>query len=202
MPGVRVKYCLFDMIQLTMTPEFWSAQSCMGHSYLCGNCVSIKIEIPKEETIVTMQGKAVVVWSGTLASGKGHAEFGSGAGGAIPVTCALEDKTPAGKSSPEELLAAAHASCFSMALSQMLTMGGCRKIEELRVAITTTLDQVNKDGPYLITREEVDVSGRAPGLDEAGFLKAVEAAKTMCAVGLALKGNVEIVYKTSFDTSS
>jgi len=147
-----------------------------------------------------MQGKTVVFWSGTLASGKGHAEFESGAGGAIPVTCALEDQTPAGKSSPEELLAAAHASCFSMALSQMLTMGGHRKIEQLRVAVTTTLDQVKKDSPYMITREDLDVAGKVPGLDEAGFLKAVEAAKAMCAVGLAIKGNVEIVYQVRFES--
>ncbi len=143
---------------------------------------------------MAMQGKAVVYWSGTLAKGKGHAEVESGAGGEIPVTCALEDHTPAGKSSPEELLAAAHASCFSMALSQMLTMKGHHNIEQLRVAVTTTLAQVKKDSPYLITREELDVSGKVPGLDEAGFLAAVEAAKTMCAVGLAIKGNVDIVY--------
>lgn len=148
---------------------------------------------------MAMEGKAVVVWSGTLASGKGHAELESGAGGAIPVTCALEDQTPTGKGSPEELLAAAHASCFSMALSQVLTMGGHRKIDQLRVAITTTLAQVKENSPYLITREELDVNGRVSGLDEAGFLNAVEGAKTMCAVGLAMKGNVEIIYHVRFE---
>lgn len=148
---------------------------------------------------MAMEGKAVVVWSGTLASGKGHAELESGAGGVIPVTCALEDQTPTGKSSPEELLAAAHASCFSMALSQILTMGGHNKIEKLRVAITTTLAQVEENSPYLITREELDVSGKVSGLDEEGFLKVVETAKTMCAIGLALKGNVELVYKVNFE---
>jgi osmotically inducible protein OsmC len=148
---------------------------------------------------MAMEGKAVVVWSGSLASGKGHAEFESGAGGNIPVTCALEDHTPAGKSSPEELLAAAHASCFSMALSQVLTMSGHRKIDQIRVAITTTLAQVEENSPYLITREALDISGRVSGLDEAGFHNAVEAAKMMCAIGLALKGNVEIVYHVKFE---
>lgn len=148
---------------------------------------------------MAMEGKAVVVWSGSLASGKGHAELESGAGGNLPVTCALEDQTPAGKSSPEELLAAAHASCFSMALSQVLTMGGHRKIDQIRVAITTTLAQVEENSPYLITREELDISGRVPGLDEAGFHNVVEAAKMMCAVGLALKGNVEIVYHVKLE---
>jgi len=146
---------------------------------------------------MAMNGKAVVVWSGSLASGKGHAEFESGAGGTIPVTCAMEAHSP-GKSTPEELLAAAHASCFSMALSQILTMQGNRKIEQLRVAITTTLDQVKKDEPYLITREEIDITGKVGDMDEAGFMKVVEMAKTMCAVGLAIKGNVELNYKVHF----
>jgi osmotically inducible protein OsmC len=144
------------------------------------------------------QGKAEVVWSGSLATGEGHAEFESGAGGSVPVTCALEDQTPAGKSTPEELLAAAHASCFAMALSQMLTMAH-HKPEHLRVAVTTTLDQVQENEPFLITREDLDVSGRVPGIDEAGFLQAVEAAKTMCAVGLAIKNNVEIAYQAHLE---
>lgn len=146
---------------------------------------------------MAMTGKAVVVWSGSLASGNGHAEFESGAGGKIPVTCAMENNAP-GKSSPEELLAAAHASCFSMALSQILTMQGNRKIEQLRVEITTTLEQVKENEPYLITREEIDVTGKVGDMNEAGFMQVVEMAKTMCTVGLALKGNVALNYKVNF----
>jgi osmotically inducible protein OsmC len=134
-----------------------------------------------------------------LATGEGHAELESGAGGAVAVTCALEDQTPAGKSTPEELVAAAHGSCFAMALTQMLTMAH-RKPELLRVGVTTTLDQLVDDGPFLITREDLDVSGKVPGLDEAGFLEAVEAAKTMCAVGLAISGNVEITYQARLES--
>jgi len=150
-----------------------------------------------KEKNMAMEGKSVVVWSGTLASGKGHAELGSGAGGVIPVSCALEDKTPEGKTSPEELLAAAHASCFSMAMSQALTMNGFRKIEEIRVAVTTTLAKVKENEPYLITREFLDVRAKVEGLDEARFFEIFEIAKKMCAVGLALKGNVELVYNAT-----
>ena len=145
------------------------------------------------------QGKAEVVWSGSLASGEGHVALESGAGGAIQVTCALEDQTPAGKSTPEELLAAAHASCYAMALTQMLTMAH-HKPERLRIGVTTTLDQVHENEPFLITKEDLDISGKVPGLDEAGFIQAVEAAKTMCAVGLAIKGNVEIGYQVRFES--
>ena len=147
---------------------------------------------------MAMKGKAIVVWSGSLANGNGHAEFESGAGGTIPVTCAMETHSP-GKSTPEELLAAAHASCFSMALSQILTMQGNRKIEKLSVAITTTLDQVKENEPYLITHEEIEITGKVGDIDEAGFMKVVEMAKTMCAVGLALKGNVTLDYKVHFE---
>lgn len=145
------------------------------------------------------EGHAKVVWTGSLATGEGHCEFESGAGGVVPVTCALEDETPAGKTTPEELLAAAHASCFSMALTQMLTMAH-HKPERLHVNVTTTLDQVVDDGPFLITREDLDVSGKVPGLGEPEFLQAVEAAKTMCAVGLAITGNVEITYQARLES--
>ena len=141
------------------------------------------------------------MWSGSLATGEGHAEFESGTGGALQVTCALEDQSPAGKSTPEELLAAAHASCYAMALTQMLTMAH-HKPEKLRIGVTTTLDQLHENEPFLITQEDLDVSGKVPGLDEAGFLEAVEAAKTMCAVGLAIKGNVEIAYRVHFEAEA
>jgi len=147
---------------------------------------------------MSMDGKAVVYWSGSLASGKGHAELESGAVKSLPVTCAKEDHFAAGKSSPEELLAAAHASCFSMALSQILTMQGNRKIEQLKVEITTSLEQVKENEPYLITREQIEITGKVGDLDEAGFNQVVEMAKTMCAVGLAIKGNVELNYKVHF----
>lgn len=139
------------------------------------------------------EGYAEVSWSGSLATGKGHAKLQSGATGDLPVTCAIEGQSPEGKSSPEELLAAAHASCFAMALVQILAMRQ-HKAELIQVGVTTTLDQV-EGGMYMITREALDVSGKVAGLDEAGFLEAVEAAKPVCAVGLAIKGNVEITYK-------
>jgi osmotically inducible protein OsmC len=134
-----------------------------------------------------------------LAKGNGQVRFESGACGNVPVTCALEDKTPAGKSTPEELLAAAYGSCFAMALTQMLTMGH-HNPEHLRVAVTTTLEQAKKDEPYLITREELAVTCRVPGLDESGFLQTVEAAKSMCAIGLAIKGNVKIIYDVRLES--
>lgn len=77
-------------------------------------------------------------------------------------------------------------------------MQGNRKIEQLRVEITTSLEEIKKGEPYLITREQIDITGKVGDMDEAGFLQVVEMAKTMCAVGLALKGNVELNYKVHF----
>jgi osmotically inducible protein OsmC len=133
-----------------------------------------------------------------LATGTGHAEMQSGAGGNIPVMCALEELSPTGKASPEEFLAAAHATCFAMALTQALMMAH-RKPEMVKVRVTTTLDQV-PSGMYMITREDLDIRAKVDGLDEAGFLAAVEAAKPMCAVGLAISGNVEINYQAQLES--
>lgn len=116
----------------------------------------------------------------------------------MQLTCAKENHSPKNKGSPEELLAAVHASCFSMALSQILTMQGNRKIDQLRVEITTTLDQIKKEEPYLITREEIYITGKVDDIDETNFIQIVEMEKSMCAVGLSLRGNVEMVYHINF----
>jgi osmotically inducible protein OsmC len=91
-----------------------------------------------------------------------------------------------GKTSPEELIAAAHAACFSMALSHGLAQAGTPP-ESLSVSATVTF--VPGTG---ITSSALEVEGRVPGLDEAGFRDAAEVAKEGCPVSNALKGNVEL----------
>jgi osmotically inducible protein OsmC len=144
------------------------------------------------------KGYAEVSWSGSLATGVGHAKLGSGATDDLSVTCPVSGLHPEGKSTPEELLAAAHASCFSMGLTMVLARRQ-HKAERIKVGVTATLEQV-ESGIYMITREELDVSGKVSGIDEAGFLEAVEATKAICAVGLAIKGNVEITYKVKLQS--
>jgi lipoyl-dependent peroxiredoxin len=131
--------------------------------------------------------KAEVTWRGDLRSGAGTIErVGSGALGSLDVTWASRAEEPAGKTSPEELIAAAHASCFSMALSNGLAQAGTPP-EELDVSATVTF--VPGTG---ITKSVLDVAGRVPGLDEDAFREAAEAAKDGCPVSQALKGNVEL----------
>ena len=132
--------------------------------------------------------KAQVTWSGDLESGSGTIDrVGSGAFGALAVSwpARTEDES-AGKTSPEELIAAAHASCFCMALSAALAKAGSPP-EQLSSSATVTF--VPGSG---ITRSVLEVEGRVPGIDPDAFQQAAEAAKDNCPVSQALAGNVEL----------
>jgi osmotically inducible protein OsmC len=109
--------------------------------------------------------------------------------GQLPVTWASRTERPDGKTSPEELIAAAHASCFAMALS--LTLGeNHTPPERLAVTAPCTLDEI--DGAPRITTVELTIRARVPGLEQASFEQAVERAADLCTVSNALRGNVEI----------
>jgi lipoyl-dependent peroxiredoxin len=131
--------------------------------------------------------RAEVVWEGSLMEGSGTiTKVGSGALPELPVTWAARAESPDGKTSPEELIAAAHASCFSMALSGALAKAG-NAPERLETSATVTF--VPGTG---ITKSALTVTGRVPGLDAAAFQEAAEGAKEGCPVSGALKGNVEL----------
>jgi lipoyl-dependent peroxiredoxin len=127
-------------------------------------------------------------WEGDLAHGRGTVKLDSGALDAFEVTWASRTERSDGKTSPEELIAAAHASCFSMALSHGLTEAG-HAPEQLHVQARVTLDQ--RDGAPTVTTSELTVSGRVPGLDQAAFEQAAADAGSNCPVSRAL-GGVEI----------
>ena len=127
--------------------------------------------------------RAQVTWQGDLMSGSGRIEeVGSGAFGPLDVTWAARTEDPQGRTSPEELIAAAHASCFSMALSHALAQAG-NAPERLSVSATVTF--VPGTG---ITTSALEVEGTVPGLDEEGFRQAAENAKDNCPVSQALAG--------------
>jgi osmotically inducible protein OsmC len=126
---------------------------------------------------------ADVVWQGDLMNGSGTIErVGSGAIGPLDVTWASRTESPNGRTSPEELIAAAWASCFSMALSHGLAQAGTPP-EKLETSATVTFQP--GEG---ITRGALTVHGTVPGLDEAGFVAAAEDAKQNCPVSKALTG--------------
>jgi osmotically inducible protein OsmC len=131
--------------------------------------------------------RAEVTWQGSLMDGSGVIEsVGSGAFGPLDVTWASRAEEPGGRTSPEELIAAAHASCFAMALSHGLAEAG-NPAEHLSVSATLTF--VPGTG---ITTSVLDVEGNVPGIDETAFREAAEEAKDGCPVSGALKGNVEL----------
>ena len=130
---------------------------------------------------------AKVTWAGSLLDGRGTIEeVGSGALGPLDVTWASRAETPDGRTSPEELIAAAWASCFSMALSHALA-GSETPPERLETSVTVTFQP--GEG---ITKGAITVVGTVPGLDQAGFVEKAEGAKAGCPVSKALAGIPEV----------
>ncbi len=130
--------------------------------------------------------RADVIWEGDLASGHGRVRVASETFSEFPVTWASRAERQHGKTSPEELLAAAHASCYSMAFSNGLSKAG-HKVE--RLDTSAEVEFVPGTG---ITTVTITTVGRIPGIDDAEFQKQAEAAKEGCPVSKALHGNVTL----------
>ena len=138
---------------------------------------------------------AEVVWHGSLMDGEGTiVSTSTGAIGEQPVSWPARAEDPTGgTTSPEELIAAAHAACFAMALSHGLAQSGTAP-EELRTSATVTFQP--GEG---ITAIALSVRGRVPGIDAAAFGEAAEAAKANCPVSKALAGVPEISLEASLE---
>ncbi|MFC8454473.1 OsmC family protein [Kitasatospora sp. NPDC057223] len=125
---------------------------------------------------------ARTAWEGNLLEGKGEVTLASSGIGTFPVSWPSRAEAANGKTSPEELIAAAHSACFSMALSHGLAGAGTPPTK-----LDTTADVTFQPGTG-ITGIHLTVVGEVPGLDEAGFVKAAEDAKANCPVSQALTG--------------
>lgn len=132
---------------------------------------------------------ALAVWENDLIHGHGTVKGTSGALGEMSVSWAARTEAPGGKTSPEELLAAAHAACFSMALSGAL--GRMQKPPaRLSVSATATFDKVGD--AWTVTTMELDVTGKVPGMTADEFQQAAIGASQGCPISRALKGNVAV----------
>lgn len=139
--------------------------------------------------------RAEVTWRGELLTGSGTiTSVGSGAIGPLGVTWPSRAEEPSGRTSPEELIAMAHAACYCMALSHGLTQAGTPPTE-LRASATVTF--VPGTG---ITASALTVVGVVPGLDAGGFEAAAQDAKDNCPVSAALRGNVELSVEARLET--
>jgi lipoyl-dependent peroxiredoxin len=144
------------------------------------------------------QRSATTVWTGDLAAGSGQLSLNSsGAATDWPVSWAARTEKADGSTSPEELIAGAHAACFAMAFSNTLAKDG-NTPERLTVDATVTFDRV--EGGMKVTKSELDVRGKVAGLDQAGFQAAAEKAEKGCPVSNALRGNVEITVQAQLES--
>ena len=142
--------------------------------------------------MANVEREAHVVWEGNLAQGRGSLSEGSGVLQDMPVTFASRVERPDGKTSPEELIAAAHGTCYAMALSVTLTQKG-NEPDRLEVDAVCVLD----DQQLKITTVNLNVRGTVAGMDEQGFEDAAREAEQLCPVSNALRGNVDIQLETS-----
>jgi osmotically inducible protein OsmC len=125
-----------------------------------------------------MKRSAQAQWQGDLKSGAGTISTASGTLATTPYS--FHSRFEQGKgTNPEELLAAAHAGCFTMAVSSQLTQAGL-KAERLETTCTITLEQ--KDGSFAITESHLELKAKIPGATQEAFDKATQAAKAGCPV--------------------
>jgi len=136
----------------------------------------------------------MAAWEGKLKDGKGNFKAGSSSFSG-PYTFATRFEGKKG-TNPEELIAAAHAACFSMALSAGLEKAG-KAVTRVETTAACTLEMV--EGAPKITKMELKVRGRVPGLDQAGFQQAAEEAKRGCPVSKALAGIPQITLDATLE---
>ena len=141
--------------------------------------------------------RATVSWKGDLSSGTGTLTAAtSGAFSNLPVTWASRTETADGRTSPEELLASAHAACYSMAFSSDLTRAGS-KPDSLDVTSEITFDRV--DGKWTVISSKLTVRGKVPGIDQAKFAQIAAGAKDGCPISRALAGNVALSVEATLE---
>jgi lipoyl-dependent peroxiredoxin len=134
--------------------------------------------------------KATTIWQGDLPSGKGETSFDSShIAGPVPVSWAARTESPNGMTSPEELIAAAHSACYSMALSGILGRGG-HPPDRLETSAVASFERQGEG--FAITRVALTLRAAIPGISEEDFQKAAQDAKAGCPVSKALAGNVDI----------
>jgi osmotically inducible protein OsmC len=141
---------------------------------------------------------ATAYWQGDLPTGGGAvtAETTS-VFSELPIDWRARTEEAGGKTSPEELLAAAHAACFSMACSNNLAKDG-HPAERIDVRVEVTADR--REAGWTVLSSRITVRGRVPGIDQATFQDAAERAKEGCPISRALKGNVELSVEATLES--
>lgn len=140
---------------------------------------------------------AEVTWKGDLIGGAGTIDYvSSGAFSRMPVTWASRTEAHDGRTSPEELIASAHAACYAMAFSGGLGRNGTPPTA-LKVTATVTFDKL--EAGWKVVSSALTVRGTVPGIDAAEFARLADVAKDGCPVSGALKGNVELSVEATLE---
>ncbi|HZW55649.1 MAG TPA: OsmC family peroxiredoxin [Nitrososphaerales archaeon] len=145
---------------------------------------------------MAVQRKAETTWNGDLLKGSGTVKVGTGSLPDFPVSWASRTEAPGGKTSPEELLAAAHASCYAMAFSATLARRGTPP-QTLHVSATCTFDRVGEG--WKVTKMDLEVIGKVPGLNQQQFEEAARTGEKGCPISNALRNNVEITVNAKLE---
>ncbi len=132
---------------------------------------------------------AEAVWEGNVARGAGALTGGSGAFAGLPYRAATRIGRDEGETSPEELIAAAHAGCYAMSLASALAKAGT-PVERLEVRATCVMDEV--DGHHLVTESQLEVRAGVAELDQAALQRAVEEADEGCPISALIRGSADV----------
>ena len=142
--------------------------------------------------------RAEAIWSGDLTTGAGTVSaISSGAFSALPVSWAARTEASEGRTSPEELVAAAHAACFAMALSGALGRAGTPP-KRLDVSAEVTFDKL--EAGWRVVSSALTVRGLVPGMSAADFEAAAESTKDGCPISVALAGNVALSVEATLES--
>jgi lipoyl-dependent peroxiredoxin len=147
-----------------------------------------------------VQREARVTWEGNVARGHGTIGAGSGAFEALPYSLATRIERPNGKTSPEELVAAAHAACYAMSLAGELSRAGSPP-EHLDVRATVTLDEV-EDGSHRIVASELLARARVKEIDGADLQRLAEIASDGCTLSALISASAEVTVKATLEGGS
>lgn len=141
---------------------------------------------------------ADVGWTGSLSRGSGVASAGTSGAFELPVSLPSRVGDPGGKTSPEELLAAAHAACYATSLAGETARAG-GTVERLDVRCTITMDEVEGQG-HVIVASELEARGRVEGLDEDGFARVAAAADDGCSFSKLLRASASVTVRAELAT--
>jgi osmotically inducible protein OsmC len=147
---------------------------------------------------MTAVRQASATWSGDLNSGAGTVSAeSSGVFSDLPVSWSARTEQSGGKTSPEELVAAAHAACYSMAFSNRLAKAGHAPD---RVDVTAEVTFAKEEAGWKVASSHLTVRGRVPGISEADFMSLADDARDGCPISVALKGNVDISVEATLES--